>query len=414
MLDRFRFGVTVARRRLGRRGRSALADQHQRRRPHRRRCSSAAPAASRSRSSPTSPASTPSRGEIFHSARWNHDYDLAGKRVAVIGTGASAIQIVPEVGKVAGHLDVYQRTAPWVMPRHDRDYGAARAVRLAARPRRCRRPTAPRSTGAGRPSSPASPGSPGSPPRRRRRRARTSRRASPTPSCARRSPRHFQIGCKRILISNTYYPALDQPTTSTWSPTASREVTADRHRHRRRHPARGRRARRRDRLLHHRPADRPPRQGPRAAAPWPTPGPSPGMPAYKGTTVAGFPNLFQLVGPNTGLGHSSMVFIIESQIAYLLAALQPMGEHGSPPWSRCPRRRTPGTTTCSAGWSAPCGAPAAARAGTSTSTAATPRCGRARRSPSARLLQPLRPRELPAHPAPDAPPGATSQKETAA
>ena len=57
------------------------------------------------------------QGEIFHSARWNHDVDLRGKRVAVIGTGASAIQIVPEVRKVADHLDVYQRTAPYVVPR---------------------------------------------------------------------------------------------------------------------------------------------------------------------------------------------------------------------------------------------------------------------------------------------------------
>ena len=73
-------------------------------------------------------------GEIFHSARWNHDYDLTGKRVAVIGTGASAIQIVPQVGKQAAHLDVYQRTAPWVMPRNDRDYTGHRAVRVPARP----------------------------------------------------------------------------------------------------------------------------------------------------------------------------------------------------------------------------------------------------------------------------------------
>ena len=59
---------------------------------------------------------------MFHSARWNHGYDLTGKRVAVIGTGASAIQIVPEVAKQVDHLDLYQRTAPWVMPRRDRDY----------------------------------------------------------------------------------------------------------------------------------------------------------------------------------------------------------------------------------------------------------------------------------------------------
>lgn len=61
-------------------------------------------------------------GETFHSARWNHDVDLTGKRVAVIGTGASAIQIVPELAKVVGRLDVYQRTAPWVLPRFDREY----------------------------------------------------------------------------------------------------------------------------------------------------------------------------------------------------------------------------------------------------------------------------------------------------
>ena len=63
------------------------------------------------------------QGALFHSAQWDHDVDLAGKRVAVIGTGASSIQITPELQKVVGHLDVYQRTAPWVIPRNDRTYG---------------------------------------------------------------------------------------------------------------------------------------------------------------------------------------------------------------------------------------------------------------------------------------------------
>ncbi|MGI9155226.1 MAG: flavin-containing monooxygenase [Marmoricola sp.] len=70
-------------------------------------------------------------GEVFHSARWNHEHDLTGKRVAVIGTGASSIQIVPEIAEQVAHLDVYQRTAPWVMPRHDRAY--TRAEKLAFR-----------------------------------------------------------------------------------------------------------------------------------------------------------------------------------------------------------------------------------------------------------------------------------------
>ena len=62
-------------------------------------------------------------GPSWHSARWNHDVDLTGQRVAVIGTGASAIQFVPEIAKVAGHVDVYQRTAPYVLPKGDRPYG---------------------------------------------------------------------------------------------------------------------------------------------------------------------------------------------------------------------------------------------------------------------------------------------------
>ncbi|MET0967287.1 MAG: NAD(P)/FAD-dependent oxidoreductase, partial [Nakamurella sp.] len=61
-------------------------------------------------------------GAIFHSASWRHDCDLAGRRVAVIGTGASAIQFVPQIATVAGHVDVYQRTAPWIMARGDREF----------------------------------------------------------------------------------------------------------------------------------------------------------------------------------------------------------------------------------------------------------------------------------------------------
>src|SRR5918992_4756200 len=64
------------------------------------------------------------QGELFHSARWNHDVDLTGKRVAVIGTGASSIQIVPAIQEQVAHLDVYQRTAPYVIPRNDRCYTA--------------------------------------------------------------------------------------------------------------------------------------------------------------------------------------------------------------------------------------------------------------------------------------------------
>jgi cation diffusion facilitator CzcD-associated flavoprotein CzcO len=63
-------------------------------------------------------------GPWWHSARWDHDVDLAGRRVAVVGTGASAIQFVPEIAKAAAHVDVYQRTPPYVLPKFDRPYRA--------------------------------------------------------------------------------------------------------------------------------------------------------------------------------------------------------------------------------------------------------------------------------------------------
>ena len=75
-------------------------------------------------------------GEVFHSARWDHDHDLTGKRVAVIGTGASAIQIVPQLAEQVAHLDVYQRTAPYVIPRRDRAYTPRRAAGVHAPPGR--------------------------------------------------------------------------------------------------------------------------------------------------------------------------------------------------------------------------------------------------------------------------------------
>ena len=212
--------------------------------------------------------------------------------------------------------------------------------------------------------------------------AGTSRTASPTPRCATAVTPDFQIGCKRILISNDYYPALDRddvdlvtdgireitPTGIVTADGTEREVDAS----------------------SWPPASTPPsspspqhikgRDGRTLADAWR----ETGMMAYKGTTVAGFPNLFQIVGPNTGLGHSSMVFMIESQIAYIVGALRTMGERGLS--TRRAAGRRPGGVEqrrCTGAWRAPSGTPAAARAGTSTSTAATPCCGRGPPSRSA-------------------------------
>ena len=262
-------------------------------------------------------------GEIFHSARWNHDYDLQGKRVAVIGTGASAIQIVPEIAKQVARLDVYQRTAPWVMPRKDRDYTALekfafRHVPLVQKAYRTgiywgRECFVPGFTVNPKLAAPA-----------RKMALRNIEAGISDPALRRAVTPDYQIGCKRILISNDYYPTLaeehvDLVTDGIAAITPSGVV------------ARDGTVREVDAIVvatGFHTTEQPitqhikGREGRTLADAWAESGAA----AYKGTTIAGFPNLFQIVGPNTGLGHSSMVFIIESQIAYIVSALQKIGE----------------------------------------------------------------------------------------
>ncbi|GAB2875031.1 flavin-containing monooxygenase [Nocardioides pacificus] len=258
-------------------------------------------------------------GEVFHSADWNHDVDLTGKRVAVIGTGASAIQIVPEVQKVAAQLDVYQRTAPWVIPRNDRRYTRLERLLFQHAPavQRLYRTAiywgrelyVPAFTLNPKIALPAKKLALGN-----------IARGVKDPDLRRKVTPDYEIGCKRILISNTWYPALDAPNTelvtdgiAKITPTsiigrdgAEREIDVL-------IVATGFHA-----------TDLPiaeaitGRDGRTLAQVWA----EHGMSAYKGTTVRGFPNLFLVVGPNTGLGHSSMVFMIESQIAYICDAIR--------------------------------------------------------------------------------------------
>jgi cyclohexanone monooxygenase len=264
-------------------------------------------------------------GEVFHSARWNHDYDLRGKRVAVIGTGASSIQIVPEVARQVERLDVYQRTAPWVMPRRDRDYSRLEKLGFRFVPglQKLYRTTiywgretfVPGFTINPRLAAPA-----------RKAALHNIARAIDDPQLRAKVTPSYQIGCKRILISNDYYPALAQDhvelvTDPITKVTDSAVVTADGTErevdaivvatgfHTTEQP-----------IAEHVTGE----SGETLATVWAREG----MSAYKGTTIAGFPNLFQIVGPNTGLGHSSMVFIIESQITYVLGALARMRADG--------------------------------------------------------------------------------------
>ena len=263
-------------------------------------------------------------GHAFHSARWDHDVDLSGTTVAVVGTGASAVQFVPEVAKVAARVQVFQRSAPWVLPKPDRRLTAAeRALfRLVPPVQRLRRAIGywlleARALGMV------------AQPRLMRVAEAVARRhlraAVADPDLVRRLTPDYPMGCKRILVSGDYYPALARPHVDVVTEPISevREhgvVTADGVEHPadvivfgtgfhvvdswQGQPITGSAGRTLREAW---------REGPRA---------------HHGITVAGFPNLFLLFGPNTGLGHNSIVFMIEAQIHYVLRCLRWLGEDG--------------------------------------------------------------------------------------
>ena len=260
-------------------------------------------------------------GEKFHSARWNHDVDLRGKRIAVIGTGASAIQFVPELQKVAGHVTVFQRTPAWIIPRGDRATTARRRELFRRYPLLQRlsrawifrmaevRFAGFRFAGVGALFARVARGF------LRSQVADAELRAKLTPN--------YRIGCKRILVSSDFYPAMtasnvDLVTEGILRVDGDQIVTADGAREQFDVIVAGTGFN----------ATRPPiarhitgRDGVLLADAW-----SPHMEALRGTTVAGFPNLFVIVGPNTALGHNSIIYIIEAQVDYIMEALRVMRE----------------------------------------------------------------------------------------
>lgn len=257
-------------------------------------------------------------GEIFHSARWNHDADLTGKRVAIIGTGASAIQIVPAIAPKVGHLDVYQRTAPWLLPRLDRPYTTAERLAFKHIPglQRLSRAAiyAARETQVvGLAKAPALM-------RLFEAIAKAKLRYEiRDPELRAKVTPNFRIGCKRMLISNDYYPALARPnvdvvTDGIAEVRANSIVTEDGA------------EREIDALIvatGFHVTDSPTyntitgRDGRTLSEVFD----EIGQQGYKGSAIANFPNMFFLLGPNVGLGHTSMVYMIESQINYIADAL---------------------------------------------------------------------------------------------
>ncbi len=265
---------------------------------------------------PDLPGLTTFQGEKFHSAQWNHDYDLSGKRVAVVGTGASAIQFVPEIAPKVGELHIFQRTAPWIVPRPDRavSAGTRTAFRRVPALQRAYRQSIywrleARALGFARPQ--------GLKPAEWVARAHL-RRSTPEPDLRARLTPDYAIGCKRILLSNDYYPALRRPNVHliAGAPAELRErevITADG----RALPidavifGTGFEVVENFRRLSIVGAD-----GQSLERAW-----AGGVRAYLGTLVAGFPNLFLLLGPNTGLGHNSVVFMAERQMRFILRCL---------------------------------------------------------------------------------------------
>ncbi|MGC5563997.1 flavin-containing monooxygenase [Streptomyces sp. FR-108] len=253
-------------------------------------------------------------GKVFHSARWDHEYDLRGKRIAVIGTGASAIQIVPAIQPEVARLTLFQRTPPWVLPRVDRAVSGAerllhRTLPVTARLRRgilwgirelqvqafTKRPDE-----LGLVEQIAK---------------RNMFRAIKDPRLRAKLTPSYRIGCKRILLSSTYYPALAKPNVDVVASglreiRGSTVVAAD-----------GTEAEVdaivfgtgfhvtdmpiADRVVG--------AEGRTLAETWS----ASGMRSLRGATAAGFPNWLTIVGPNTGLGNSSMILMIESQLNYL-------------------------------------------------------------------------------------------------
>jgi cation diffusion facilitator CzcD-associated flavoprotein CzcO len=260
-------------------------------------------------------------GTVMHSAHWDPSYDVTGKRVAVIGTGASAVQLVPIVHETARQLHVFQRTAAWILPHRGRPIrewekrlyrrfpAVQRAVRSAVYYRNEFLLLPALLTG---------------------RRVDLIKKMAlehleqqvPDPELRRKLTPTFTPGCKRLTPTNDYLPAIASARTELVTDgikevTASGIVTDDGT------------SREVDVIIlatgfrvtdNTFPGVITGRDGKTLREVWE----AGSMGAYNGTTFAGFPNLFMLAGPNTGIGHTSLVYMIEAQLPYVLGALEVM------------------------------------------------------------------------------------------
>jgi cyclohexanone monooxygenase len=261
-------------------------------------------------------------GRVFHSSRWDHTHELAGKRVAVIGTGASAIQFVPEIQPKVAKLLVYQRTAHWVLPKADGGFsglgqGVLRLPYVT--------PAWRSALYAGFETFGLGFRHPALLKQAQRIAVAHIRRQVKDPALRATLTPDYTLGCKRVLLSNTYYPALTRPNvevlgtgvkalrgrTLIGADGSEREV---------------------DSIIlatGFHVTDQPGSQHIHGADGRSLAQVFAGSPqGYRGTTVAGFPNLFLVLGPNIGIGHNSAFIVIEAQLAYIVSALRAMREGG--------------------------------------------------------------------------------------
>jgi len=274
---------------------------------------------------PNIPGLTDFQGTMFHSSRWDHDYELEGKKVAVIGTGASALQFVPKIQPKVGELHVHQRTPAWIGPKSDKPTSKLKGWMFRKVPgyqsfRRgfnqwgrevlafmmTRPPIAEKTLGGMT--------------------AKHLQKSVADPELRAKLTPDYTVGCKRMLFSNYYYPAIQAdnaqlitdgitqvgPNSITTADGTTRDVDAI-------ILATGFAATERPFAARITGKD-----GLTLGKEWA----ENGMTGYRGTTVSGFPNLFMLLGPGTTLGHSSQTVMIEAQLNYVLDALKVIDARG--------------------------------------------------------------------------------------
>jgi cation diffusion facilitator CzcD-associated flavoprotein CzcO len=263
-------------------------------------------------------------GTSFHSLHWDHEHDLSGERVAVIGTGASAVQFIPEIAPIVDRLTVFQRSAPWIVPRLDR---ANTRIEQALYERV---PLAQKGMRAGWYTMIEAFGLPGFVDRRFRHPYQALGRLQLLRQVRNRDLRatltpDYMIGCKRAIFSDTYLPALTRDNVDVVTePIAEIRPRSIITRDRVEYPV--------DTIIWGTGFTTPPKIGARihgrdgrsindlyAQRPQ----------SYLGAAIAGFPNLFTVLGPFGAAGNQSAIFMIESQIAYIVDALNTMRDTGA-------------------------------------------------------------------------------------